>query len=199
MNIKKFSRISINSCGFKAILFKFIKVYIYLLLEIVLRKNSYSNIDRMNQIMRAVAFKPPGQVTDLFISSTTPVPTLKPSECLVKVVYSGLNRADIQQRRGLYPPPPGASEILGLEAVGRVVKCADGGEAAKWKPGDRVMCLLSGGGQAEYVAAHQANIIRMPDWMSWRQAACVPEAWLTAFQLLYWVSGFTKTFVRREI
>lgn len=149
--------------------------------------------------MRAVAFKPPGLVTDLYISSNTPIPVLKPSECLVKVVYSGLNRADIQQRRGLYPPPAGASEILGLEAVGRVVKCHQdensSSSPSSWKPGDRVMCLLSGGGQAEYVATPQSNMIRIPDWMGWRQAACVPEAWLTAFQLLYWVSSFTRTYV----
>ena len=145
--------------------------------------------------MRAVAFKPPGLATDLFISTSTPIPALNSSECLVKVVYSGLNRADIQQRRGLYPPPPGASEILGLEAVGRVVRCHETSSSSAWKTGDRVMCLLTGGGQAEYVLSNEANMIRIPDWMSWRQAACVPEAWLTAFQLLYWVSGFTKTFV----
>ena len=149
----------------------------------------------MNQIMKSVAYKPPGLVTDLFVASV-PIPELKPSECLVKVIYSALNRADLQQRRGLYPPPPGASEILGLEAVGRVVKCSQGGaKSTSFKVGDRVMCLLSGGGQAEFVAANAQNMIRIPDWMDWKQAACVPEAWLTAFQLLYWVSSFTKSTV----
>lgn len=150
----------------------------------------------MNQLMKSVAFKPPGLVTDLFVASV-PIPELKPSECLVKVIYSALNRADLQQRRGLYPPPPGASEILGLEAVGRVVKCAQ--DKSVFKVGDRVMCLLSGGGQAEFVAANEQNMIRIPDWMEWKQAASVPEAWLTAFQLLYWVSGFTKSTVRHII
>jgi tumor protein p53-inducible protein 3 len=143
----------------------------------------------MNNLMRAVGYTPPGLIENLFIGSR-PLPVLKANECLVKVYFSALNRADTLQRRGLYPPPPGESDILGLEAVGVVDRCHSA--ESKWRKNDRVMALCGGGGNAEYVAVHESNLIRIPEWMSFKQAAAVPEVWLTAFQLLYWVSNVTK-------
>jgi tumor protein p53-inducible protein 3 len=143
----------------------------------------------MNNLMRAVGHAPPGLIENLFIASR-PLPALKANECLIKVHYSALNRADTLQRRGLYPPPPGESDILGLEAVGVVDQCHSG--ESRWRANDRVMALCGGGGNAEYVAVHESNLIRIPEWMSFKEAAAVPEVWLTAFQLLYWVSSVTK-------
>ena len=152
----------------------------------------------MNNLMRAVTSSPPGLIENLFVNNSRPIPTLRPSECLIKVYYSALNRADISQRKGIYPPPPGDSDILGLEAVG-VVDQLGTSSTSKWKKNDRVMALCAGGGNAEYVAVHESNLIRIPDWMSFREAAAVPEVWLTAFQLLYWISSLTKPDSCKEV
>lgn len=143
----------------------------------------------MNNLMRAVGFQPPGLVENLFIT-TRQIPVLKENECLIKVMYSALNRADTLQRKGLYPPPPGDSDILGLEAVGFVQETNSTNPL--WKKNSRVMALVGGGGNAEFVNVHEKNLIKIPDWMSFQEAAAIPEAWLTAFQLLYWISNITK-------
>lgn len=144
----------------------------------------------MSNLMKAVGFKPPGLVENLFIESRQ-IPVLRDNECLIKVAYSALNRADTLQRKGLYPAPPGESDILGLEAVG--VVCQESNSANPlWKKNSRVMALIGGGGNAEYVAVHEKNLVKIPDWMSFRDAGAIPEAWLTAFQLLYWIAGVTK-------
>jgi putative PIG3 family NAD(P)H quinone oxidoreductase len=104
-------------------------------------------------------------------------------EVLIKVRATAVNRADLLQRRGLYPPPPGASEILGLEAAGEII--ALGESVTQWRKGERVFCLLAGGGYAEQVAVQQGLLLRMPrDW-SFEQAAAVPEAFYTAFVNLF--------------
>jgi tumor protein p53-inducible protein 3 len=139
-------------------------------------------------MMKAVGFSAPGLAENLFVHSRQ-IPLLKENEVLLKVYYSALNRADIMQRKGLYPPPPGDSDILGLEAVGVVEQAPTN---SKWKKNDRCIALVGGGGNAEYVAVHEKNVIRIPEWMSFKQAAALPEAWLTAFQLLYWVSSVTR-------
>ncbi|NXV82667.1 QORX oxidoreductase, partial [Atlantisia rogersi] len=94
-------------------------------------------------------------------------------------------------RRGKYPPPKGASEILGLEAAGRVAGLGPGCKG-RWKTGDAVMALLSGGGQAEYVTVPEGNLMPIPNGMTFIQAAAIPEAWLTAFQLLHFVGKIQK-------
>lgn len=86
-------------------------------------------------LMRAVNYTAPGLIENLSIAMR-PIPILKPNECLVKVYYSAINRADTLQRKGLYPPPPNESDILGLEAVGVI---ADPASSFKWKKNDRVM------------------------------------------------------------
>jgi len=90
------------------------------------------------------------------------------------------------QRRGKYPPPKGASDILGLEAAGSVAGLGPGCKGP-WKIGDAVMALLSGGGQAEYVTVPEGHLMPVPKDMTFTQAAAIPEAWLTAFQLLHFV------------
>ncbi|XP_045142524.1 quinone oxidoreductase PIG3 [Echinops telfairi] len=88
------------------------------------------------------------------------------------------------QRRGQYAPPPGASNILGLEASGHVAELGPGCQG-HWKPGDSAMALLPGGGQAQYVTVPEGLLMPIPEGLSLSQAAAIPEAWLTAFQLLY--------------
>jgi len=117
---------------------------------------------------------------------TVPVPDLSDDEVLIEVAAAALNRADILQRKGQYPPPPGASPILGLEIAGRVVKTSNG--AQEWE-GANVMALLSGGGYARNVAVHKSLILRIPDNLEMNQAAGIMEAFLTGWQALSWLGG----------
>ena len=109
-----------------------------------------------------------------------PVP--KEREVLLDVRATALNRADLLQRRGLYPPPPGASDILGLECSGVVI--ARGPGASRFEVGARVMALLAGGGYAERVVVHEDVAMSIPTRLSFEAAAAVPEAFLTASEAL---------------
>lgn len=104
----------------------------------------------------------------------------------VKVASTALNRADTLQRMGKYPPPKGASPILGLEMSGTVSKV--GSEVSKWKIGDEVCALLSGGGYAEYVVIDQNLAASIPSNLTLQQAAAIPEVFLTAYQALDWLA-----------
>lgn len=106
-------------------------------------------------------------------------PALSSNDVLVKVHAAGLNRADLAQRRGVYPPPPGASTILGLEASGVVE--AVGSDVTRWKAGDRVCGLLAGGGYAEYAAVDEGSLLPVPDEMDLVSACCFPEALFTVW------------------
>jgi NADPH2:quinone reductase len=106
-------------------------------------------------------------------------PSPKPNEVLVKVVATSINRPDLVQREGKYPAPPGDSEILGLEVSGVIEEV--GSEVSEWKVGDRVMGLVGGGGYAEYAVAYASHLMRIPDSMSFAEAACVCESYITAF------------------
>lgn len=109
--------------------------------------------------------------------------TFGPEEVLVEVQATAVNRADLLQARGGYPPPPGASQILGLEMAG-VINAV--GEAVEgWKPGDRVCALLPGGGYAEQVAVPAGMLLRLPDKWDFVQGAAVPEVWYTAYVNLF--------------
>lgn len=108
-------------------------------------------------------------------------------EVLVEVHATALNRADLLQRAGGYPPPPGASEILGLEMAGEIVEVGMG--VTGWRPGDRVCALLSGGGYAERVAVPAHMLIPVPRRWSYEQAAAVPEVFLTAYVNLFMEAG----------
>lgn len=119
-----------------------------------------------------------------------PDPEPCPEELLVDVRATALNRADTMQRRGKYPPPEGASEILGLEMAGTVAQV--GAECAGFGEGDRVFGLLPGGGYAERVAIHHEMAMPVPDALSFEEAAAVPEVFLTAYQALYWLGGLEE-------
>jgi putative PIG3 family NAD(P)H quinone oxidoreductase len=129
--------------------------------------------------MRAVVVKSPGGPEVLEIGEV-PDPQPGPDDLLVRVRAAGVNRADLLQRLGRYPPPPGESEILGMEIAGEVVR----GSGA-FAPGDRVMALLAGGGYAELARVPAALAMRIPEGMSFVEAAAIPEAFLTAWLNLF--------------
>ncbi|XP_072546459.1 quinone oxidoreductase PIG3 isoform X2 [Salminus brasiliensis] len=139
--------------------------------------------DEDTQSMLAVCVKEPGGPETLYVGQV-PRPTPKAGQVLIKVHATALNRADLLQRRGLYSAPPGESEILGLEAAG-VVAGFGPGVKRNFRPGDRVMALLAGGGYAQYVAVHEELLMPVPQHMSLAESAAIPEAWLTAYQLLH--------------
>lgn len=131
--------------------------------------------------MLAVHVRKPGGPEQLAVVELAD-PTPKSHEVLIEIHASALNRADILQRRGLYPAPPGESEILGLECAG-VVR-AVGNEVSEFRPGARVMALLGGGGYAELVSVHERLVMPIPEALSFERAAAVPEAFLTAYEAL---------------
>jgi NADPH2:quinone reductase len=112
-----------------------------------------------------------------------PVPQPGPGEILIEVHAAGVNRPDIQQRRGAYPPPPGASPILGLEAAGRVAAVGPGVEG--WQVGDPVTALCNGGGYAEYVAVPAAQCLPPPEGYDHLRAAALPETYFTVWANLF--------------
>ncbi|MEM9675418.1 MAG: NAD(P)H-quinone oxidoreductase [Bacteroidota bacterium] len=134
--------------------------------------------------MKAILIKSPGGANQLYLGEyETPKPT--PNEVLVKVRATALNRADILQREGKYPPPEGASLILGLEMSGEVVELGE--EVEKWNVGDKVFGLLPGGGYAEYAVIHQDMAMSAPTNLSMEEAAAIPEVFMTAFQAVHWL------------
>lgn len=113
-----------------------------------------------------------------------------PGELLVRVAATAVNRADLLQREGRYPPPPGASKILGLECSGVVERLGPGAEG--WRIGDRVMALLAGGGYAEYVAVDTGSVMPVPAALDLVTAAAVPEASLTVFLTAFELAGLSS-------
>jgi putative PIG3 family NAD(P)H quinone oxidoreductase len=132
--------------------------------------------------MRAILVREPGDETVLALGDA-PDPIPGPADLLIRVRTTAVNRADLLQRQGFYPPPPGASDILGLECAGEVI--AVGPEARGFRAGQRVMALLAGGGYAEQVAVHYGSALPVPDGMSDEEAGAFPEVFLTAFSNLF--------------
>jgi putative PIG3 family NAD(P)H quinone oxidoreductase len=128
--------------------------------------------------MKAIVVEAPGDETALRIAELPP-PALGPGGLRLRVAATAVNRADLMQRRGLYPPPPGASEILGLECAGEVIEVGAG--VSGWRPGDRAMALLAGGGYAEEVVVDAGSALPVPASLTLEQAAAVPEVFLTVF------------------
>jgi NADPH2:quinone reductase len=128
--------------------------------------------------MKAVHIEEPGQDYRLVMN---PLPRPEPGtgEVLIAVKAAGLNNADLLQARGKYPPPPGASPILGMEVSGVIVEL--GNSAGSWKVGDKVCALLPGGGYSEYAVADAGSILPVPDMMGLVEAAGLPEAAFTAW------------------
>ena len=127
--------------------------------------------------MTAIGIKAPGG-PDVLMPEERPVPSPGDGEILVKVEAAGVNRPDVMQRQGNYPPPAGAPDIPGLEIAGEVV--ALGPNVTRWKLGDRVMALVVGGGYAEYAIAHESHAFPV-DGLSMVEAAAVPETFFTVW------------------
>jgi putative PIG3 family NAD(P)H quinone oxidoreductase len=128
--------------------------------------------------MKAIVIAAPGDESVLQLREA-PEPTPGPDEILIAVQATSVNRADLYQRQGKYPPPAGASPILGLDAAGTVA--AVGERVRRFRVGDLVMALLPGGGYAERAVAHAGSVMRIPDGWSMEEAAAFPEVYLTAF------------------
>jgi putative PIG3 family NAD(P)H quinone oxidoreductase len=139
--------------------------------------------------MKAVVVERPGDENALKLAEV-PEPSIKPDEILIRVRAAGLNRADILQRQGFYPPPPGASEIIGMEVAGEVVAVGDSVEG--WKVGDRAMALIPGGGYAEKAAAHYGSAMKIPAALSFEEAAGIPEVFLTVFLNFFMLAGIKR-------
>ena len=136
--------------------------------------------------MRAVLVPQEGDPEHMTIGEV-PTPSPGPDEVRVQVHATALNRADTFQRRGHYPPPEGAPNILGLEMAGVVEATGDG--VIDWQEGDRVFSLLAGGGYAEQAVVHKDLLMAVPPGLSMREAAALPEVFLTAYQALHWLGG----------
>jgi len=128
--------------------------------------------------MKFIDFKNPGGPDVLFLSDCEKPKPLA-HEVLIRVEASGVNRPDIVQRKGLYPPPPGASPILGLEVAGTVAEC--GASVTRWKTGDRLCALVSGGGYAEFCVAPETQCLPIPSGVSIIEAAGIPETYFTVW------------------
>jgi NADPH2:quinone reductase len=131
--------------------------------------------------MTAIGIKSPGG-PQMLVPEERPVPQPAAGDILVKVAAAGVNRPDVMQRMGLYPPPPGAPDIPGLEIAGEVV--ALGPDAKRWKIGDKVMALVIGGGYAEYCLAHESHTLPVGG-LTTVEAAAVPETFFTVWHNVF--------------
>lgn len=138
----------------------------------------------MTDTMRAIEITKPGG-PDVLQETTRPMPVAGHGQVVIKVAYAGVNRPDALQRAGMYAPPPTASDLPGLEASGEVVSVGDG--VSELSAGDKVCALLPGGGYAEYVATPAAHCLPVPDGLSMKEAACLPETFFTV-----WSNVFTR-------
>lgn len=116
------------------------------------------------------------------------MPVAGEGQVVVKVFATSVNRPDLVQREGKYPPPPGDSVVLGLEVAGTIESIGDGVNG--WKVGDRVMTLVGGGGYAEFAVAYASHLMRIPEGMSFEEAACVCESYITAFLNVFMIGEF---------
>jgi len=128
--------------------------------------------------MTAIAIRAPG-AADMLVPEQRPLPRPGESEVLLKVAAAGVNRPDVMQRQGLYPPPAGATDIPGLEIAGEVVALGRG--VTRWKLGDSVMALVVGGGYAEYCTAHETHALPILAGLTLVAAAAIPETFFTVW------------------
>ena len=138
--------------------------------------------------MRAIEIPEPGGPEALVLTSR-PVPQPGIGEVLIKVAAAGVNRPDAMQRAGNYPPPPGASDIPGLEVSGTVEGLGEG--VTRYRVGEKVCALLSGGGYADYAVAHELCTLPVPDGLSMEEAAAVPETFFTVWTNVFERSDLT--------
>lgn len=136
--------------------------------------------------MTAIAISTPGG-PEVLVPEQRDVPKPGPSDLLVKVAAAGVNRPDVMQRKGQYPPPPGAPDIPGLEIAGEVA--AVGNQVKRWKVGDKVTALVAGGGYAEYCVAEDSIALPVPAGFSMTQAAAIPETFMTVWHNVFQRGG----------
>jgi NADPH2:quinone reductase len=139
-------------------------------------------MEKLPAQMTVIGISKPGG-PDVLVPETRAVPVPGPSEILIKVAAAGVNRPDVAQRSGSYPPPPGASDLPGLEVAGEVV--AVGSNARKHKLGDKVMSLVAGGGYAQYCLAQDAQVMAVPAALSMQQAGATPETLMTVWHNVF--------------
>ncbi len=139
-------------------------------------------MEKLPAQMTVVAISKPGG-PEVLVPESRPVPLPGPDQILIKVEAAGVNRPDVSQRMGHYPPPPGASDLPGLEVAGVVV--AVGAEAKKHKVGDKVMSLVAGGGYAQYCIAQDAQAMAVPPALSIREAGALPETLMTVWHNVF--------------
>ena len=132
--------------------------------------------------MTAIAIRAPGG-PEMLVPEERPVPAPGPGEILVKVAAAGVNRPDVRQRQGTYPPPQGATDIPGLEIAGEVA--ALGPDVKRWKIGDKVCALVVGGGYAQYCLAYEPHALPVPPALSMVEAAAIPETFFTCWQNMF--------------
>ncbi len=138
--------------------------------------------------MTAIEIVHPGG-PDVLVPTTRAVPSPDPGEVLIRIHAAGVNGPDVFQRKGLYDPPPGASDIPGLEVAGEVV--AIGRDVKRFAPGDRVCALIPGGGYAEYAVANESNTLAIPEGLDMAEAAAMPETFMTVWLNLFQRGRFT--------
>ena len=136
--------------------------------------------------MTAIAISRPGG-PEVLVAEQRPLPQPGPGEILVKVAAAGVNRPDISQREGRYPPPPGASDLPGLEIAGEVVGL--GADVTAWTLGDKVCALAHGGGYADYCVVHESHALPVPKGLSMVEAAALPETFFTVWVNVFDMAG----------
>jgi len=139
-------------------------------------------MDKLPAQMTAIAISKPGG-PEVLVPEQRPVPQPGPNEILIKVAAAGVNRPDVLQRLGLYPVPPGASDLPGLEISGEVVALGEG--VTKRKIGDKVMSLVAGGGYAEYCITHESHAMSVPKGMSMTDAGAIAETLMTVWHNVF--------------
>ncbi|MCW0199031.1 NAD(P)H-quinone oxidoreductase [Sphingopyxis sp.] len=147
-----------------------------------------TRVTSLPESMTAIAIREPGG-PEVLVPETRPVPRPGPGELLIRVAAAGVNRPDVLQRMGFYPPPPGASDLPGLEVAGTVVAVGPGGDP-EWL-GQAVCALVAGGGYAEYCAAPAGSCLPVPKGFSMAEAAALPETVFTV-----WHNLFERGYVR---
>ncbi len=139
--------------------------------------------------MTVIEAREPGG-PEVLVPATRPVPEPGPGEVLIEVAAAGINRPDVLQRQGLYPPPKGASDLLGLEVAGKVVALGEG--ASRYQPGDLVCALVNGGGYAAFAVAPEGSTLPVPQVLSLAEAAALPETVFTVWHNVFERGGLER-------
>lgn len=147
--------------------------------------------DNKSNIMKFLNYNDDGLFTD-----HRNMPACHNNDVLIRVEASGINRADLLQIAGHYPPPAGASDIVGLEVAGTVERAPTG---SVFSPGDRVMALLAGGGYAQYAAVDASSVMPLPDNLDFIQGAAIPEAFITAYQVLFEIGQLNQRIAKKSL